>query len=644
MAKLFLSVVGVSLSVGLTVILLMTLTPFLNKRYAAKWKYLIWIFLALRLLVPYSGMNGPSVAGTPSQINMQAVPESERQSADAPTDITVSARRIIVEIPAQMTTPITVQTGKSDIGVSILELMAFIWMLGDLILVSTHLISYFHYKREVLKRGNRIEDVHILKQIFELKRELQLRRSIQAIEYCKAESPMIIGFFRPLLILPQEQYSPEELYFIVKHELVHLKRGDVYIKLLFVTANAVHWFNPLIWMMRKEANIDIELSCDERVTQGADYGVRKAYTETLLSMLHKRCARRTALSTQFYGGTRIMKKRFIHILTKHARKNGISILIGAVTVSIGLGTLMGYSLAKEDTGNGSGQSELTELPTEPMPVDSSSSDRNLLGDMSSEMSLENVDTIVFSKILTFYKEGEQEQKLASLAIGDGYSLFFPDDAEWRLAGPDLWVTPRHEQVALWVTHFEGSSMQSVNRNLTADGYEAIQDGYLWKQVEDTLYYVKLKQFDNDLWGVFYSYPTDCEEGWGRELLVIADTFAPSVGDADINEYLGAADCQEIREIVDEFARAYFDGNIDAIKKYLVSNYGEEPDIYESTGTISDYTVKGLSDASARKIKDGKYTVSLEFRDSSYEDMLLYLTIILTRQDSSWKIQFYGVEG
>ena len=103
---------------------------------------------------------------------------------------------------------------------------------------------------------------------------------------------------------------PEELFFILKHELVHLKREDIYFKLLFVTASAVHWFNHVIWLLKKEADVDMELSCVKRVTQGASYAEWKAYTETLLSMLHKRCDRRTILSTQFYGGTKIMKKRF----------------------------------------------------------------------------------------------------------------------------------------------------------------------------------------------------------------------------------------------------------------------------------------------------------------------------------------------
>ena len=156
-----------------------------------------------------------------------------------------------------------------------------------------------------------------MRQVCEIKRELQIVRTVKVMESPEAGSPMIIGFLNPIVVLPNERYSSEELFFILKHELVHLKRGDLYWKLLFVTANAVHWFNPFIWIMQKEAAIDMELSCDERVTQGAGETVRKAYTETLLSMLHKQCAKRTALSTQFYGGKKIMKKRFRNILAKN---------------------------------------------------------------------------------------------------------------------------------------------------------------------------------------------------------------------------------------------------------------------------------------------------------------------------------------
>ena len=154
---------------------------------------------------------------------------------------------------------------------------------------------------------------------------------------------MIIGFGLPMLVLPEEAYRPEELAFILKHELVHLKRGDVYVKLLLIMSKAMHWFNPVIWMMQKEAAADMELSCDERVLQGTDCIVRKAYMEMLFSMINRACAKKHIFSAQFYGEKQIMKKRFRNILTKPQKRNGLFILACAMILAACLETLVGCS-------------------------------------------------------------------------------------------------------------------------------------------------------------------------------------------------------------------------------------------------------------------------------------------------------------
>ena len=652
MRNIFLSILGISVSIGLIVIGLIFLTSFLNKRYAAKWKYLIWIFLALRLLIPFSGANGQEVMDRMSLLKVGTNSESEENDANNPIDTAMPYRGIVVEIPAQMTTPIKASSENSTADITMLDIMTLVWIIGSLIFIFVHLISYSHYKRQVLKNGKMIKETRILSQIFRLKCELHINRTVCVMEYDEAESPMIIGFIKPVLVLPKEQYNSEDLFFILKHELVHFKRGDVYLKLLFVTANAVHWFNPIIWIMQKEAVIDMELSCDERVTQGTSFELRKAYTETLLSMLHKQCVRKTVLSTQFYGGKKIMKKRFKNILIRNRKKNGISILICAVVLSITLGMLVGCSVTKENTekenienedtanedmGNVSEPSGLEAAQTAPTPVDNSSTENN---------ALENTIT------LTFSKEGEQEQKQATLAIGNGYSFYLPDDEKWHLSAPDLWTTDINEQIALWVTHFEGESVDSVNQKLEDDGYTEDDSYKWWKQEGDLLYHAEQKVFENNIWVIFYSYPVDFQEGWGREFPVIVNTFALSDGaeNGEMNnavgtgEYLGVEDCQKIRTVLEAFAESYFNGDVGAIQKFLASTYEGEVDIYEGTGMISDLTVKGLSDTDEKKVENGKCNASIEFRDSNYEDMFLYLTFILVKEQGEWKIQFYGMEG
>lgn len=637
MGDIFLSTLGISISTGFIVIGLIFLTPFLNKRYAAKWKYLIWIFLALRLLLPFSGANGQYVMDRMSQLKVAANFESEENDANNPTGLAVPYRGIVVEIPAQMTAPIKASSEKNTAGITMLDIVALVWIIGSLIFMTVHLISYFQYKWQVKKNGQRVKEACILSPMFQLKRELHIRRTVSVMEYDGAESPMIIGFIKPVLVLPKEQYSSEDLFFILKHELIHLKRGDVYLKLLFVTANAVHWFNPFIWIMQKEAAIDMELSCDERVTRGTSYAMRKAYTETLLSMLHKQCVRKTALSTQFYGGTAIMKKRFENILIRSRKKNGILILVCAMILTTALGTLVGCSVTRENNENVPEQPQPEAARTEPSPADNPSADNN---------ALENTITLSFSK------EGEQEQKQTTLAIGNGYSLYLPSDEKWHLSAPDLWVSDVNEQIALWITHFEGETVDSVNQKLEGNGYVEESAHKWWKQEGDRIYHVEQKVFENNIWGIFCSYPVEYEEGWGREFPVIANTFALLNGadyaetnpTAETGESLGTEDCQKIRAALENFAEAYFDGDVDAVQKFLASTYEGDVEIYEGTGVISDLTVKGLSDTDAKKIENGTCTVSIEFRDSNYEDMFLYLTCILVKEQSEWKIQFYGIEG
>lgn len=662
MANVFLSLIGISASVSLIAAALILLAPLLNKRYAAKWKYLIWIFLAIRLLIPFSGAGGESVMNALAQLKTGTASAAEK-NIQAPSDAAVPYRRIIVEIPAQMTAPIAVQSGADKTGITPLDVAAYVWLSGSLILISVHFFSYIHYKRQVRKKGNRIDHEQFLSQLSGLKRELHIRQSIQVTEYDEAASPMVIGFLKPVLVLPKEQYSAEQLFFILKHELIHLKRKDVYFKLLFVIANAVHWFNPIIWMMQKEAAIDMELSCDERVVRGAGYDVRKAYTETLLSMLHKRCAGKTVLSTQFYGGMKTMKSRFKNILTKNTKKNGIFIFICAVILTFTFGAVTGCSVRKEDA-----ETELSDSKdaadkdtvkdtvaedgedSKNVPDSAGQEDADQSRIPSDDVSSDN-HTPENTTVLTFTKEGEQEEKQASLAAGNGFSFFLPDH-EWKQSGADEWTAAVSGQVRIWVTHFENKSMDAVRQELEDSGYVTGQDSTMRRQEENLVTYASLKQSRNDVWGVFYCYPPEAEEGWGKELPVIADTFALTITEDhetgsrpdDGNEYLEDADCEEIKNTADEFAAAYFEGNKDVISKLLAGTYEGDIEIYESTGSVSDITLKGLSDTDEKKIENNRYAVSLQFRDSTYEDMFWYLTVLFVREGGSWKVQSYGIEG
>lgn len=346
---IFISVFEISLSIGIAVLILILLTPVLNRHYAAKWKYWIWVLLALRLVIPFQGTE--SIAGKIAQMANPTVPASGESNEELLPAGIAPSQGVVLEIPEQMTAPIIIMAGnKYAIHITLLEIATAAWLVGALAILFLHIFSYQQYMGQLKKRGVPVNDSGILRKLQELKAELRIRRRISILRYAGAASPMIIGFLRPVLVLPQEAYCPEELAFILKHELIHLKRGDVYVKLLLMAANAVHWFNPAIWLMQREAVVDMELSCDERVVRGTDFTVRKAYTETLLSTLYRACPQKMYFSTQFYGGKQIMKKRFFNILTKPKKKNGAILLAGAAILAICLEIIFGGSVVNGAAG------------------------------------------------------------------------------------------------------------------------------------------------------------------------------------------------------------------------------------------------------------------------------------------------------
>lgn len=373
--NIFLNVIAISISISLIIVFLLIFAPFLNKRYAVKWKYLIWVVIAVRLIIPFH-MNVPFpqlVIDVPTEIT---VPIETNNDNDAPTMPPIEPKPIEANNGNANKAPLQteqrpLQTEQRPLKLTLLDITAYLWLTGCLLFLSVHIFSYLHFKARITKKGMVVNERYILQQVCESSRKLRIKPNIRILRYEDAESPMVIGFLKPMLVLPNCDYSEEELFFVLKHELIHIKRHDIYLKLLFVIANALHWFNPLIYVMQKEAVVDMELSCDEEVIRQTAYAVRKAYTETLLSTFNKQHKKGTFLTTQFYGGKKIMKKRFKNILTKSPKKNGLLLCICAVCITLISGMLIGCSVISNDSPDDSdtdisndAQNENTEDPSE----------------------------------------------------------------------------------------------------------------------------------------------------------------------------------------------------------------------------------------------------------------------------------------
>ena len=159
-----------------------------------------------------------------------------------------------------------------------------IWLAGFVGVMLWSILSHICYRRWVLKdakllqEGPAVESYHRQRRIINFPEYATLRVSK------KINSPVSIGLFwkTTCVILPEKQYTAEELDLIFHHELVHICRRDSFTKLQMTLYVALMWFNPLAWLAMRSCANDLELSCDEAVLVGHQAQERRKYAELLL--------------------------------------------------------------------------------------------------------------------------------------------------------------------------------------------------------------------------------------------------------------------------------------------------------------------------------------------------------------------------
>lgn len=95
------------------------------------------------------------------------------------------------------------------------------------------------------------------------------------------EVPMVFGIIKPRIYLPLN-LDESNLFYVLSHERMHIKRGDQIFKILAYIVCMMHWFNPLVWLAYRILGNDIEKACDEAVIRGIGEEKKKDYANALL--------------------------------------------------------------------------------------------------------------------------------------------------------------------------------------------------------------------------------------------------------------------------------------------------------------------------------------------------------------------------
>jgi len=364
-----LHLIKISIIVSCVVLALILLKPVLNRRYHAKWKYYVWLCLAVALLIPLSPVGWKLSEATETYAPIQiTIPDIDRRIEVGEGAVTMPAVPVTPMEPAVQPGVSVPQTdaqlqasAPAKRGRSVEELAFLVWVMGMTAFAVYYAVgTAVFYHRAV--RWSREADGAVKVQAERMMEEMNIRRKIPVLISDGITSPMMIGLLWPKLLLNEGEYDARDLDFILRHELTHYKRRDIWYKLALLCANCVHWFNPFAWLMVREAAIDMELTCDDAVVAGGDAEVRRAYSETLLASLHRQNGVNVALSTFFYGGKETMKERFRNIMGLGRRRKGVLALCAVLLVTVAAACLIGCQVAgnEEKPGNALSASELAE--------------------------------------------------------------------------------------------------------------------------------------------------------------------------------------------------------------------------------------------------------------------------------------------
>lgn len=201
-----------------------------------------------------------------------------------------------------------------------------IWAVGATTFLVANIKKYQTFRRSVLKESRICDTVPC---------------PVKLIVSANATTPMVMGLWKPIVVLPDTQFGEKELAMIISHELVHVKRGDLLVKLILFIANAVHWFNPAVYSLNRQLNMLCELSCDEKVVQDMDTESRRLYGETLLAMLEYGVSQRNVVFTSSLSSPKkYMKRRLVNLMNAKKPKVIIMLSLAATISMVGIGGLV----------------------------------------------------------------------------------------------------------------------------------------------------------------------------------------------------------------------------------------------------------------------------------------------------------------
>ncbi len=324
----------VSLTMGAVTALLLVLSPVWKRRFRPQWRCWAWLLVALRLAVPFnvSLPRAPVVleAPAPAAVSAAWVEEGGFQG---------------VELTARTLPPGEAAPEAAGRGVSLTtaELAFAAWAAVAAGVLAARLLRYAAFRRRTARWCT----------------PAGAYEGVPVYACALLSSPALTGLLRPRILLP-EGVEGERRAFALAHEAMHARRRDLWSKALLLWVCALHWFNPLVWLLRRAAERDMEIACDAAVLAGRDGEWRRRYGAALLSFVP--VGRPAPLTSQFAGGARGLKERFRALMDASAKRPGRAALLLVLCAALLGGPLVACRSELPEETKTPGDASLGEVP------------------------------------------------------------------------------------------------------------------------------------------------------------------------------------------------------------------------------------------------------------------------------------------
>lgn len=237
-------------------------------------------------------------------------------------------------------------------AVNFANVISVAWLIGVILYLLFQAILYYRFTQDVWEKRTEItEELWI--SAFQ-KNAADTNLDPHKIELCSAQSisqPCTVGIWKRSILIPEnlvKTLTESEIRIILGHELTHIRKKHVSLKVLMFVLSSLNWFNPVLHMLKSSLNEWIEISCDEDMTVTANGKSREAYANMLvkLSSTVADQSKYRKINAITYFGTKkrlnLLRKRIVGIMKKEHNPDRMArvITVAGTIFAVFLGTII----------------------------------------------------------------------------------------------------------------------------------------------------------------------------------------------------------------------------------------------------------------------------------------------------------------